>query len=187
LKLLEKEYDRRVAYEDVKVFDLSKSFGMSYEEIEDFMVRAHEPDVLASFTPLPGALDALQNWADAGFEIDIMTGRPPSTRACSEEWLGRYSVHYSTLNFVDKYHRRKVDPSFAHAMTLADLAKKRYRLAVEDSAATAIFLDENEVAPVYLIDRPWNRKGVNGNIRRMANWGELAQHGPVPDDSSAKS
>jgi uncharacterized HAD superfamily protein len=175
LTLLADEYDRRVVYEEVKVFDLSKSFHMSPAEIEEFMARAHQPDVLAGFTPLPGALETLQNWHDRGFKIDIMTGRPPSCRGSTEEWLQRHRVRYHSLNFVDKYRRLDFDASFGEAMTLDELAGKRFRLAVEDSAATATFLADNEVAPVMLIDRPWNRAGVNGPIKRMMDWRELAR------------
>jgi len=175
LKLLQREFNRSVAYEDVKVFDLSKSFSMSADEIETFMVRAHQPDVLAGFSPLPGALDTLRGWVDRGYKIDIMTGRPPSTRAYTEEWLKHHEVAFNSLNFVDKYRRLEFDSSFGEALTLAELAAERFCLAVEDSAATAGFLAENQVAPVVLIDRPWNRAGVNGNIRRMTDWRELAR------------
>ena len=175
LTLLQSEFNRRVAYEDVKVFDLSQSFNMSPDQIEEFMARAHEPDILAGFTPLPGSLDTIQSWVDRGYQVDIMTGRPPSTRAYTEKWLERYGVDYNSLSFVDKYRRLEVDASFGEALTLADLAEKRFCLAVEDSAATAGFLAEHEVAPVVLIDRPWNRAGVNGNIRRMTDWRELAR------------
>jgi uncharacterized HAD superfamily protein len=175
LKLLQSEFNRSVAYEDVKVFDLSQSFSMSAAEIEVFMERAHQPEILSAFVPLPGALDTLQSWVDDGFTIDIMTGRPPSTRGYTEEWLERYGVAYNSLNFVDKYGRLEFDSSFDQALTLAELAEKHFCLAVEDSAATAGFLAENDVAPVVLIDRPWNRAGVKGNIRRMTDWQELAR------------
>ena len=175
LKLLQSEFNRYVAYEDVKEFDLSQTFNMSFDEIEEFMERAHHPDILSALIPLPGALETIKNWGDNGYKIDIMTGRPPSTRAYTEEWLERHEVGYNSLNFVDKYGRREFDPSFCEALTLADLAAVRFCLAVEDSAATAEYLAEHEVAPVVLIDRPWNRNGVGAGIRRMTCWQELAK------------
>jgi uncharacterized HAD superfamily protein len=181
LKLLQSEFNRCVAYEDVKEFDLSKSFSMNFDEIEKFMERAHHPDILAALIPLPGAIEAIQNWVDSDYKIDIMTGRPPSTRVYTEKWLKRHEVDYNSLNFVDKYGRREFDSSFCEALTLADLAEKRFCLAVEDSAATAGFLAENEVAPVVLIDRPWNRIVVNDDIRRMTDWQELARVCSTPD------
>ena len=175
LKLLQSEFNRSVAYEDVTVFDLSQSFSMSADEIEEFMERAHHPEILSTFVPLPGALETIQGWVDRGYKIDIMTGRPPSTGAYTEEWLDRHGVGYNSLNFIDKYGRLKFDSSFSEALTLAELADKSFCLAVEDSAATAGYLAEHDVAPVVLIDRPWNRAGVNGKIKRMADWRELAR------------
>ena len=182
LKLLQGEFNRRVAYEDVTVFDLSKSFSMSYDEIEGFMERAHQPDVLSALTPLPGALETLQTWVDGGYKIDIMTGRPPSTRVLTEEWLNRHEVGYHSLNFVDKYGRCEIDASFSEALTMDELAEKRYCLAVEDSQATAEFIHEQGVAPVVLIDRPWNRNGPSDAIRRMNGWQELARVSPIPGE-----
>jgi uncharacterized HAD superfamily protein len=181
LALLESEFDRSVNFEDVLEFDLTQSFNMSQDELEVFMERAHQPEFLTGLNPMPGALETIGTWIEAGYSIEVRTGRPPSTRACTEEWLRRHEVRYTSLKFVDKYGRVEADPSFSAAMTLADLAGERFCLAVEDSAATATFLAENEVAPVFLIDRPWNRKGVGGDIKRMAGWQELARVWPAPD------
>jgi uncharacterized HAD superfamily protein len=175
IELLHREFDRSVAFEDVEEFDLSVSFSMTSDEIEVFMARAHKPDFLSSLLPLPGALGTIQTWVDGGYQVDIMTGRPPSTRVVTEDWLQRHGVCFENLNFVDKYGRREIDSSFEDALTLADLAEKRFCLAVEDSLATAEFLVEHRVAPVALIDRPWNRKGGNGGIRKMTDWQELAE------------
>lgn len=182
LKLLEAEFNRRVDYEDVKAFDLSQSFRMSCDEIEEFMERAHQPDVLSALTPLPGALETIRTWVDSDYRIDIMTGRPPSTRVLTEQWLDRHGVGYHSLNFVDKYGRREADLSFSEAMTMEDLAEKRFCLAVEDSQATAEFLHEQGVAPVILIDRPWNRNGPSDAIKRMNSWQELGLVCPTPGE-----
>jgi uncharacterized HAD superfamily protein len=175
LRLLQSEFDRTVAFEDVKVFDLGRSFGMSRDELEVFMERAHQPDVLTAMAPMGGALETIRGWRDAGCRIDVMTGRPPSTRAATEAWLALHDVRHDSLTFVDKYGRRGVDPSFDEALTLEELGARRYCLAVEDSAATASFLAEHGVAPVILIDRPWNRGLKGKGIRRMGDWRELAE------------
>lgn len=180
LRLLRSEFGRRVDFEDVKAFDLTRSFDMSFDELEVFMERAHQPDVLAGMTPMPGALETLAGWGRDGYRIEVMTGRPPSTRASTEAWLARHGVAHAGLTFVDKYGRRGIDPSFRDALTLEELAARRYCLAVEDSAATAAFLAEHGVAPVALIDRPWNRELAAAGVRRMSGWEELAAVCAVP-------
>ena len=101
LELLEKEFHRSVAYEDVREFDLSKSFRMSPDEIETFMTRVHQPDILSALAPLPGAVETIAGWVAAGCRVNVMTGRPPSTRACTEAWLERHGVRQHDLTFVD--------------------------------------------------------------------------------------
>jgi len=169
-----------VDFEDVKAFDLTRSFDMSFDELEVFMERAHQPDILAAMAPMAGALETLAAWSGDGYGIAVMTGRPPSTRASTEAWLERHGVAYASLDFVDKYGRRGIDPSFDAALTLDELAERRYCLAVEDSAATAAFLAGHEVAPVALIDRPWNRDLDETGVRRMSGWRELAEVCAVP-------
>ena len=172
LRLLEDEFGRRVAYEEVHDFDLGKSFGMSADQIEEFMARVHQRDILAPLEPLPGATATLGAWVEEGFHIRIMTGRPPATRSATEEWLGRHRFPYHDLTFVDKYGRLGAEVGAGEAMSLAALASERFCLAVEDSAATATFLAEHAVAPVALLDRPWNRRGAAAGVRRMADWTE---------------
>lgn len=178
LALLQGEFGRRVAFADVTDFDLSRSFDMTTTEIDRFMDRAHEPEILASFTPLPGARETLQTWAEQGYRIAVMTGRPPFTRDCTENWLRRHRFPWDSLRFVNKYGRLGDEAEAGAAMTLDDLAGERFCLAVEDSAATAGFLAANTVAPVALIDRPWNRKQNGAGIRRVSGWEELARLGP---------
>lgn len=178
LDLLEQEFGRRVNYAEVTDFDLGRSFSMTAAEIERFMTRAHEPDILATFAPLPGAADTLAAWSDQGYRIAVLTGRPPGTRAATVDWLVRHAVVHDSLHFVDKYGRLAEDVAAGRALTLDDLAGRRFSLAVEDSGATAAFLAANQVAPVALLDRPWNRSHGGAGIRRISGWEELARLGP---------
>ena len=65
LRLLRSEFGRRVDFEDVKAFDLTRSFDMSFDELEVFMERAHQPDILAAMAPmaesLSGAYSAVES------------------------------------------------------------------------------------------------------------------------------
>jgi uncharacterized HAD superfamily protein len=178
LELLDREFGRQVAFAEVTHFDLRKSFAMGDEEIHRFLERAHEPDVLAGFQPVPAAIDTLSAWAQLGYTIDIRTGRPPATRGCTEAWLQRHGVPYHHLGFVDKYGRSWGGHNFEEALTLDQLAAERFSLAVEDSGSTAAFLAGNGVAPVVLLDRPWNQGVAGPGITRLAGWEELARQEP---------
>lgn len=174
IELLRDEFGRTVEYEDVHDFDLGNSFKLTRDELDTFLDRAHEHDVLAGLAPIQGAKDALVEWVGRGFDIAILTGRPPSARRATEEWLDRHAIPHSALKFVDKYGRFGDEAGADGALGLDDLGALRFRLAVEDSPTTAAFLAEKGVAPVVLLDRPWNRGLTNGGIRRVADWIELA-------------
>ncbi len=173
LALLQREFDRTVAFEDVRHFDLTRSFSMDREELDRFMERAHEPEILAAMEPMDGAAVTLRSWQDAGWEIEIVTGRPPRTRASTREWLQRQGMPYTRLTFVDKYGLSDVHPGFREAVPLEEFSQRRFALAVEDSAATAAFLAERAIAPVVLIDKPWNQDLDSPAVKRVSGWAEL--------------
>lgn len=178
IDLLRDEFGKTVAYEAVQDFDLGKSFDLTRDELAAFLARAHQTEIMMALAPIEGARETLAAWSAQGYDIAVMTGRPPSTREVSKAWLDNYGFGYDSLQFVDKYSRHHHDPSFDEALSLEDLAAMRFCLAVEDSATTAVFLAENEVAPVVLLDRPWNRYEKNGKIRRLKGWDQLAESGP---------
>ena len=71
---------------------LREAGDLSPEELADFMRRAHEPEVLGAVRPVSGAIEVLRQWIEAGFEIEVVTGRPPSTAAVSPETSSMRSV-----------------------------------------------------------------------------------------------
>lgn len=178
IDLLRDEFGRTVAYDDVHDFDLANSFDLTRDELDAFLDRAHETDVLAGLALIAGSKETLEDWTARGFDIAILTGRPPSARRATEEWLGRHAIPHDHLYFVDKYGRFGDEAGVDGALSLDDLSALRFRLAIEDSPTTAAFLADKGVAPVVLLDRPWNRGLTNGGIRRVAGWSELAEFGP---------
>lgn len=168
LVVLEEEFGRTVDFEDIGDFNLGRSFDLPPNDLERFFELAHEEDVLAGFEPLEGALETISGWKDRGFEIEIVTGRPPNTHAPSEAWLSKHDVAYDDLIFVDKY---------GHApggVPLESLFERDYAWVVEDSFDVAERL-ASAGHRVRLLDRPWNRlpsKAQDGLVR-CADWEEV--------------
>lgn len=183
LKLLNGTYQRSVAFEEIISFDLSRSFNLSPEEIERFMERAHEDEVLADLEPIPGALEGVSEWARRGYVIEIVTGRPPSTEPVSRQWLERFEVPYDCLTFLAKYSDLHSEEDVRRAKPLSDLSPDEFCLAIEDSRAMAHFLAQELQLPVALLDRPWNRNGkepLPTNVVRCRGWEELQEQFPRP-------
>ena len=44
-----------VPYEEMRFFELDKTFGLNEEQFEALMIRGHEPEILLSYEETPGA------------------------------------------------------------------------------------------------------------------------------------
>jgi uncharacterized HAD superfamily protein len=183
LALLEKEFDRRVDFDQIVSFDLSDSFALDRSELEEFMRRAHRNEVLLDLDPIEGAVGTLEHWIGEGYEVAVVTGRPPSTAAVSDEWLKRHRVPHHELIFLAKYAHSTESGDGPEPRPLAQLSSTDYCLAVEDSLDMAVYLAETAGISVSLLDRPWNRRSeASGGeaIVRCASWQELQDRFPRP-------
>jgi uncharacterized HAD superfamily protein len=179
LDLLAEHFDKWVSFEAITSFDLGISFDLNASEYERFMALAHEPQVLAGFMPIAGAISALERLIAKGYEIAIITGRPASSAPASQAWLEQHSVPYHTLTFVDKYGRGDPQAPNSKAITLKELRQLSFCFAVEDSGDMARFIAEEMGLPVALLERPWN-KGYRFSspesqalIKRCADWDQV--------------
>lgn len=171
--VIEQEFGKQVRFEDLNCFDLKVSFKLTDMEYRHFFDRIHQPDILMGFDIVPGAGKMLTRWIDDGHRVDIVTGRPPSTRDISLAWLDRQRIAYSEFIMVDKYNRAGTDHPGVISKT--QLKACQYDLAVEDSLDTALFLAEHMDVPVLLYDRPWNaRPAGHPGIIRVASWQDIA-------------
>lgn len=186
LDLLDEHHGKRLDYEDLEHFDLEVSFGLTSDEVHRLLDRAHAPEVLEIIRPIPGCHEVLARWLDAGYEVDLLTGRPAYCAAPTRRWLDEHDFPYSNLFFVDKYNRaERVDPT-GDAITLEQMREMEFVLAVEDSPQIAYFLAEQMEVEVALMDRPWNRDLSHASaaalrrLNRCRSWAEIAERYPAP-------
>lgn len=173
LAIVEREFGKRVAYEQLTNFDIGHACNLQPAERNELYRIVHEDNELLNLEPIAEAITVLQNWAAADHEIAIVTGRPPQSLEVSLAWLARHRVPYQSFTMVDKYGR------FATANTMAisldELRERQYCWAVEDSLPMAHYLAAQMAVPVALIDCPWNRSGADhANIARCADWAAIA-------------
>jgi uncharacterized HAD superfamily protein len=179
--LLERHYAKTVTFDEMTSFDLGVSFGLNAQEYAHFMQLAHEPEVLGAFVPMGGAVNALEQFASMGFEIAVITGRPPGTTEVSRAWLDEHGFPYQQLVFVDKYSRAAEDDGYVRAITLGELAQRSFCFAIEDSGDMTAFLTETMALPVALLERPWNRQyqflhpQAPSLVNRCVDWREIVE------------
>ena len=184
--LLHQHHDRRVPYESIKQFDLGISFDLKADELRTFLDLAHEPQIIKAILPVEGAVAGLEHWSKAGYEVRLLTGRPPTTEAATRHWLETHGVPHASLTFVDKYGRAGGWTEDTPTLTLSDIATMEFCLAVEDSLEVAAFIAENLDIDVALVDHPWNRatehlpSHVRDRLIRCHSWPEIIERFPQP-------
>ncbi len=182
--LIEREFGKATAFEDIHSFDLSLSFNLDATETERLFELFHDADILSEIAPVDGAPEGIRAWRQAGADIHIVTGRPPSTRAASEAWLDAYDVPYQRLSFVDKYGRNHAPVEGTDIMTLDALRTQPFCMAIDDSPTAIRFMAERTAVPIIIFDRPWNAElefpDAATRITRCQTWLDVLEQAPNP-------
>jgi len=173
LVVVEREFGKKINYEELTNFDVGHACGLSSAERDELYRIVHQPYELLKMAPIDGALAVLGRWQDEGFEIAIVTGRPPESYEPSLEWLAKHEISYGSFTMVDKYSRFATEKTIA--INLRELAMRRFCLAVEDSLPMAEYLAGQMKVPVALIDCPWNQAdAAHAEVSRYPDWSAIA-------------
>ncbi|MDD4024650.1 MAG: 2-dehydropantoate 2-reductase [Kiritimatiellae bacterium] len=169
-------FGRRVAYEEIAVFDLRQAFALSASEIDDLMEHAHRTEFLAGISPAPGGVETVRALADRGHELTVVTGRPAASHDGSNAWLRKHGLGHLDLLHVDKYGRAGPEPRDGHprALDMEEFSTLCFDAAIEDAPAALDLLAPRRECAVIIYDRPWNRQyRTSGNMRRAESWREI--------------
>ena len=186
LIILEREFGKKIFFEQLTDFDVGQACALTDDEREQLYRIVHHADELLSIPPIDGAVNVIGEWAEVGYEIAIVTGRPPDTYEPSIEWLRRYQVRHDSFLIVDKYGRFAADGT--KSISLDALTERCFSWAVEDSPTMAIYLASQMKIPVALLDRPWNRNCLKHDlVARHNHWHDIAHALPPKALSEGES
>ena len=165
-------FDKDVPYENIKFFDLKKTFDLTDKEYEDMMIEAHRPEVLLTYKETPGASKTINEWLDEGHNVSIITGRPYSAYEPSRKWLDEHDLKRVKLYCFDKYGRDSFIKNSEFSLKLEDYYKMHFDVAIEDSPHAFKFFDHLPDLKVLVFDRPWNAdvELPGDNYTRCADW-----------------
>ncbi len=165
-------FDKDVTYEEMKYFDLKKTFELNDEEYEQLMAEGHRSDVLIGYEETSGVSRVLNEWIDAGHEVFIITGRPYSTYEISRKWLDEHGLERAKLYFLNKYGRDFFYKDSEFNLELEDFYRMKFDYAVEDSPMAFKYLEHFPELKVMVFDRPWNRESEfpGDNFVRATSW-----------------
>lgn len=164
-----------VPYQEVQFFNLKKTFGLADAQYEALMQTGHLLEKLLSYEETPGASETINRWVDAGHEVSIITGRPFDAYEPSRSWLDAHGLARVPMFCVDKYGRETGSHGNSYNMTLAELYKRRFDFAVEDSPAAFTHVMHFPNCRVAVYHRPWNvtAEFPNDNFVRCHSWQEV--------------
>ncbi len=151
-------FGKNIPYEDIRYFDLQKSFSLTEEQYERMMIRAHKPEALLSFAETAGASNTINSWLDTGHDVSVITGRPNSAYEPSRAWLDRLGLERAKLYCLNKYGRDSFLRNSDFSLELEDFYQMRFDYAVEDSPAAFRFFGHLPDLKVLVFDRPWNQQ-----------------------------
>ncbi len=165
-------FGKDVPYEQIRYFDLKRSFSLTDEQYEEMMIKAHHPEVLLSYEVTPGAVETINGWIDEGHDVSIITGRPYSAYEPSREWLDRHGLERVRLYCLNKYGRDGFIKNSEYSLEVEDYYKMHFDYAIEDSPAAFRFFDHLPELKVMVYGRPWNQECEfpGENYHRYPDW-----------------
>ena len=139
--LVSRLFGMNVPYEDMRYFNLQKTFSLTDEQYEYMMIEGHKPEVLLSIEETEGACAALNNWVDNGHDVSIITGRPYSAYEASRKWLDLHGLGRIKLYCLNKYGRDSFIKNSDFSLEVEDYYRMHFDYAVEDSPAAFRFFE----------------------------------------------
>ncbi|MCR4897035.1 MAG: 2-dehydropantoate 2-reductase [Lachnospiraceae bacterium] len=156
--LVERLFGKKVPYEDIRFFNLQKTFSLTDAQYEEMMIAGHTAEALLSYEETPGAVDTVNGWIDDGHVISIITGRPYSAYEASRQWLDRHGLERAKLYCFNKYGRDSFIKNSDFSLEPEDYYRMHFDVAIEDSPHAFRFFDHLPDLKVCVVDRPWNHE-----------------------------
>ena len=156
--LVKEMFGKNIPYEDIRYFNLQKSFSLTEKEYVQLMIDGHQPEALLSYEETPGAADTVKHWTRCGHEVSVITGRPYSSYEASRAWLDQHGLEHISLYCLNKYGRDGFIKKNDFSLELEDFYRMPFDYAVEDSPAAFQFFEHLPELKVLVYDRPWNRE-----------------------------
>ena len=84
LAIVEREFGKRIAYEQLTNFDIGEACNLQPNERDELYRIVHEAHELLNLEPVADAMQVLQQWSAAGYAIATrVTGCEAPTTWCS--------------------------------------------------------------------------------------------------------
>lgn len=151
-------FNKNISFEDMKVYDLSKVYGVSEGDIRKFYnlmgARMH-----ASASIQPHVSETILKWRKR-HKVSIVTARLKEQEPITVTWLEKYGLSQIDLHSLGKSEKLEFSKTLHCDLFIEDHPIESLRLAEEG-------------IQVLLMDNPYNRQVIHSNINRVNDWYEI--------------
>jgi FMN phosphatase YigB (HAD superfamily) len=173
-------YDKSIAYHNTTDYYLEDLFSLSPDQMREALDRTNLPMYINGMKPYPGAVEAIEEYMDQGYEIAYLTSRDASVYQSLHDWLSKQGFctkKSNNLFCVGSINTSRKDSKESEKIRLAHMMADKH---------PCLFIDDNPVVlelchfSSYLIPatiiHPWNKDVVEKySICGATSWAKLTK------------
>jgi len=136
-----------VSVEDIVEYDVTKLSWLNNHEIEHLLTKFCQPEFYYYIPPMPYAAEVTDILRQKGWEIILVTARPPFLYDITLYWLKKYSIHFNSL--ISSRPEEKINYCVNNDKCFL----------VEDRGDLLLQIEEKmPEMKIFIYDQPWNRR-----------------------------
>lgn len=166
------KYKTSLKKDDVKSFKLEELFGIKEDDVLSRMNEYYESGEVLKIELVEGSIEGIESLLKKGYELQIITARPPHYKKDTIEWVRKYfpdkfkEIHFA-FNPFNKHSEKS---------TKAEICKQiGAKVLIDDNLVNALDCAGNGIT-VYLMDAPWNQtEDLPVKVVRVKSWKEITE------------
>ena len=166
-----REYGTSLSRKDFHSYYLRGIIGITFDEEKKRFSHFLRTDYFRSIQPILHAKETLGNLRGMGFEMEVVTSRPPEMIDSTHDWIWmHYKGIFSKVHFSENHALRtggKTKGEICHEIG-ADFMIEDDLKYIPDITLRGI--------KVLLYDAPWNRNYQQENVVRVNSWKDIEKY-----------
>ena len=166
------KYQTNFSKNEISSFRFEEVFKIEEKAVLRRIGEFYEAEAVSEIKPVKGAIEGINKLLEKGYELEIITARPPYYREITVEWVEKHfpekfkQIHFA-FNPFNKNSER---------LTKAQICKQiGAEVLIDDNLVNALDCAENGIM-VYLMNAPWNQtQDLPKNVVRVESWEEIVK------------
>ncbi len=157
---LNKHFNKNITLNDITQYDLTVLLDISTDQFWEWM-NEHEPIIYANAKMASYFTDALKRWKDL-HHFTYISARGNHLLDVTKNWFHSNAIPYHHIELLGQHNK------------LEAIKKNKIDIFFEDKHDNACDIAEECNIPVILMDTPYNRDPIPGQVIRVKDWKEAA-------------